>query len=88
MRRSCRECAGEAVYSGELKQPRGLLSFVVHDIARRGTAPTNVRGHLTARGVEFDVRIPFGRRKEPQPRRGRRRATLTAATRGLRDGAA
>ena len=56
---------GEPVYSGELKQPKGLLSFVVHDIARRGTAPTNVRGHLTTRGVEFEVSIPFGRRRDP-----------------------
>ena len=56
---------GEPVYSGELKQPRGLLSFVVRDIARRGTAPTNVKGHLTSRGVEFEVSIPFGRRKDP-----------------------
>jgi hypothetical protein len=56
---------GEPVYSGELKQPRGLLSFVVRDIARRGTAPTNVKGHLTTRGVEFEVSIPFGRRKDP-----------------------
>ena len=56
---------GEPVYSGELKQPQGLLSFVVHDIARRGTAPTNVRGHLTTRGVEFEVSIPFGRRRDP-----------------------
>ena len=56
---------GEPVYSGELKQPKGLLSFVVHDIARRGTAPTNVRGHLTTSGVEFEVNIPFGRRRDP-----------------------
>jgi hypothetical protein len=56
---------GELVYSGELKRPQGLLSFVVRDIARRGTAPTNVSGHLTSRGVEFEVSIPFGRRKDP-----------------------
>lgn len=56
---------GELVYSGELTRPRGLLSFVVRDVARKGTAPTNVRGHLTSRGVEFDVNIPFGRRRNP-----------------------
>jgi hypothetical protein len=55
---------GEPVYSGELKQPRGLLSFVVRDIAG-GAPPTNVRGHLASRDVEFEVSIPFGRRKDP-----------------------
>jgi hypothetical protein len=58
---------GELVYSGELSRPRGLLSFVVRDVARRGTAPTNIRGHLTSRGVELEVSIPFGRRKDPNP---------------------
>ena len=56
---------GELVYSGELSRPRGLLSFAVRDIARRGTAPTNVKGHLTTRGVELEVSIPFGRRIDP-----------------------
>jgi hypothetical protein len=55
---------GEPFYSGNLTRPKGLLSFVVRDIARKGTAPTNVRGRLTSRGVEFDVRIPFGRRRD------------------------
>lgn len=58
---------GELVYSGRLGRSRGLLSFVVRDIDRRGTAPTHVRGHLTARGVEFDVKIPFGQRKAVRP---------------------
>ena len=58
---------GELVYSGELNRPRGLLSFVVRDVARRGTAPTNIKGHLTSRGVELQVSIPFGRRKDPSP---------------------
>jgi hypothetical protein len=56
---------GELVYSGELSRPRGLLSFVVRDIARRGTAPTNIKGHLTSRGVELEVSIPFRRRRDP-----------------------
>lgn len=56
---------GELVYSGELNRPRGLLSFVVRDVARRGTAPTNIKGHLTSRGVELELSIPFGRRKDP-----------------------
>ena len=58
---------GELVYSGRHGRSRGLLSFVVRDIDRRGTAPTHVRGHLTARGVEFDVKIPFGQRKAVRP---------------------
>jgi hypothetical protein len=55
---------GELVYSGQLTMPKGLLSFMVRDVARKGTAPTNVRGRLTSRGVEFDVSIPFGRRRD------------------------
>jgi hypothetical protein len=56
---------GELAYTGEIHRPHGLLSFVIRDIARRGTAPTNVKGHLTSRGVEFEVSIPFGRRRDP-----------------------
>ncbi|HEX5039899.1 MAG TPA: HEAT repeat domain-containing protein [Candidatus Limnocylindria bacterium] len=56
---------GEPFYSGNLTRPKGMLSFVVRDIARKATAPTNVRGRLTTRGVEFDVRIPFGSRRDP-----------------------
>jgi hypothetical protein len=56
---------GELAYSGQLTRPTGFLNFVVRDVARKGTAPTNVSGRMTSRGVEFDVRIPFGRRKNP-----------------------
>jgi len=58
---------GELFYSGRLTRPKGLLSFSVRDVARPGTAPTNVKGRLTTRGVELDVSIPFGRRKDPSP---------------------
>ena len=55
---------GELFYSGRLARPDGVLGFLVRDIARRGTAPTNVRGRLTSRGIEFDVLIPFGTRRD------------------------
>ncbi len=57
---------GELFYSGRLTRPRGLLSFVVRDVARKGTAPTNVKGRLTTQGVEFEMSVPFGRRKNPR----------------------
>ncbi len=55
---------GELFYSGRLARPGGMLGFMVRDIARKGTAPTNVRGRLTTRGIEFDVLIPFGTRRD------------------------
>jgi hypothetical protein len=57
---------GELFYSGRLTRPRGLLSFVVRDVARKGTAPTNVKGRLTTRGVEFEMSVPFGQRRNPR----------------------
>lgn len=55
---------GEVMYSGSLSGP-GDMRFVVRDIARRGTAPTHVRGRLTSQGIEMELSIPFGRRKNP-----------------------
>lgn len=55
---------GEQMYAGSLSRPGGMLRFVVRDVARRGTAPTHIKGSLTGRGVELDVSIPFGRRKD------------------------
>lgn len=56
---------GEVMYSGSLSGPGDMLRFVVRDIARRGTAPTHVKGRLTPQGIEMDLSIPFGRRKNP-----------------------
>ena len=54
---------GEHFYSGSLTRPGGLLSFDIRDIARRGTAPTNIRGRVSGRGVTLDVATPFGIRQ-------------------------
>jgi len=54
---------GEIFYSGRAVRGDGLFRFDVRDVERPGTAPTNVKGRLTARGVELDVTVPFGTRK-------------------------
>lgn len=54
---------GEVVYTGPVKRVRDLLSFSIRDVARRGTAPTNVHGRLTATGLEIEMASPFAQRK-------------------------
>lgn len=54
---------GELFYSGRLTRKAGLLRFDIRDIDRPGTAPTNVSGRVTARGVELETTVPFGLRK-------------------------
>lgn len=54
---------GEMFYSGKAGVKRNILSFVVSDIKRAGTAPTKVRGKLTLRGIELEVSIPVSTRK-------------------------
>jgi hypothetical protein len=61
---------GEVFYTGKAGLSRGVLNFQVQDVERPGTAPTNVAGKLTARGIRFSLRIPFGQRtnqKRPVP---------------------
>jgi hypothetical protein len=61
---------GEQFYSGRATSPDGVLTFDMRDVARRGTAPTTVQGRLTARGIELDLAIPFGKRvkqRKPAP---------------------
>ncbi len=56
---------GEIFYTGEMVRTRDQMTFDMRDVKRSGTAPTNVRGHLTQEGVELTVTIPFGRRVDP-----------------------
>ena len=53
---------GELMYTGRAERKGGLLNFAMRDVARSGTAPTNVKGKLTKRGIEMDVNISFGTR--------------------------
>jgi hypothetical protein len=54
---------GEVFYSGKATTSKGLMNFAIQDIERQGTAPTTVKGRLTTKGIQFEVCIPFGRRK-------------------------
>jgi hypothetical protein len=54
---------GELFYSGRITRKEGIFQFDIRDIERPGTAPTNVRGRLTTRGVELEAVVPFGLRK-------------------------
>jgi hypothetical protein len=54
---------GEVFYSGKAAVKRNILSFIMSDIKRPGTAPTKVKGKLTLRGVQLEVTIPSKRRE-------------------------
>lgn len=54
---------GEVCYSGHGTLRNGAMTFSISDIERRGTAPTQVTGQFKPEGVEFQVLIPFGKRK-------------------------
>lgn len=54
---------GEVVYTGPVKRVRDLMKFSIRDVARRGTAPTNVHGRLTPTGLEIEMASPFAMRK-------------------------
>lgn len=54
---------GELFYSGRATVDKSILSFLVSDIKRAGTAPTKVRGKLTARGIELELTLPVAVRK-------------------------
>lgn len=53
---------GEVFYTGKADLSGGILRFRMFDVERKGTAPTNVQGRLTTKGIEIDVCIPFGKR--------------------------
>jgi len=57
---------GEVLYSGRATRGQGLFGFEMRDIERPGTAPTNVKGRLTTRGVQLDLTVPFGLRRHSQ----------------------
>lgn len=54
---------GELFYSGRMTRTGGLLRFEIRDVERPGTAPTNVRGRLTKRGIELEAVVPFALRR-------------------------
>lgn len=58
---------GEVFYTGRATPTRGILKFDMRDVARSGTAPTNVQGRLNRDGVALDITIPFGRRQDASP---------------------
>ena len=53
---------GELMYTGALKRAKDLFEFVIRDVARKGTAPTNVSGRITKEGPVLDLTVPFGSR--------------------------
>ncbi len=55
---------GEVMYTGTASKGRDLLRFAMRDVARSGTAPTNVKGRLTRGGLELEMTVPFGRRQQ------------------------
>jgi hypothetical protein len=55
---------GELMYTGSLKKAKDLFEFVIRDVARKGTAPTNVSGRITKDGPVIDLKVPFGSRRE------------------------
>jgi hypothetical protein len=52
------------MYTGSLKKAKDLFEFVIRDVARKGTAPTNVSGRITKDGPVIDLKVPFGSRRE------------------------
>jgi hypothetical protein len=40
----------------------GAFAFNMADVDRPGTAPTNVSGRVSTKGIELDVTFPFGTR--------------------------
>lgn len=54
---------GELFYSGKATVKGNIMSFMISDIKRPGTAPTKVRGKLTLGGIELDVSVPVSKRE-------------------------
>jgi len=65
---------GEVCYSGRANMKKGIMSFLLSDIERPGTAPTKVKGKFGPRGVKLELTVPFCKRKGQRPGR-----TLTKA---------
>lgn len=53
---------GSLVYTGSVEMDSVGLSFSIADVERPGTAPTNLSGHLTSRGLELERVVASARR--------------------------
>ena len=53
---------GELVYTGTAEQVGSAIAFAISDVDRLGTAPMNIAGRITSRGVELETRVVFASR--------------------------
>jgi hypothetical protein len=53
---------GEIVYTGTAEPAGPGLAFTISDVDRPGTAPLNVVGRLTSRGIELETAVVFALR--------------------------